>query len=716
MTAEAKKYYTEEVGTKLKNFYTAKEIFLADANSELCDILADAKGLDQASNGYTSAENYIKPKGEHFLLDYICINPSAHGLPLAITSSTNVDAAITAKTDAIQEQYDTLLKNYNQYKDELKYSLARYTALQTDYELAWDSCADMLEKMENIADSGFPDYVYTHEMGTPMFLNTDNIEIGASSSQIKNKIQSAASSSGGVQHFLDAESEKIEKKYTEFNDLNTKFEGYYTYVRAYLKEMQKLEDFFVSGEYLFERGINTGSYRPVLELMAESTIIHDEDKEYSGGIFEYKDADYYEYMSHTNSHFNTYPLATEKMAKIAAAKAIMMDFRGSGASHAACLERLGAVKENFGSIMRDAKINGGYTQMYYDYIAPLQSAYSDVINGTYSGIYAEIGKSGKTFYDEIYGVLTMYDRVVQDKWFDRNSYTPVTGITDNTGTTTLALGSGKTAQLSASVLPTDATYQGIIWKSTSPDVASVDANGLVTANASGTAEILAIAEDSEADAVTETVADIEVTNYIYKDKYIVKYTVNVSGADYKDITYLPAGVYSSDEIETSKYLWLNFGTDAEPEYFAVSAGERIVTAKYMPAVGSIDTVLLELYDENGGLLASSKCSNIGNDGSPCVLSAVSPKSADRAVVKLYYDEDCTEFFTEIMDEKLHDNTEHTIGDINFDDVVDSRDAKLLLAFISDIAQPSEMQAAVSDVNGDKTTDMLDVIKIFDIIN
>jgi uncharacterized protein YjdB len=44
---------------------------------------------------------------------------------------------------------------------------------------------------------------------------------------------------------------------------------------------------------------------------------------------------------------------------------------------------------------------------------------------------------------------------------------------------------GETRNLSASILPTNATDKAVSWESTNPAVVSVDANGLITAKALG---------------------------------------------------------------------------------------------------------------------------------------------------------------------------------------------------------------------------------------
>ena len=69
----------------------------------------------------------------------------------------------------------------------------------------------------------------------------------------------------------------------------------------------------------------------------------------------------------------------------------------------------------------------------------------------------------------------------------------VTDITLNNSALTLYV--GNTAQLTATVNPTNATNQGIIWTSDDTSVATVNENGLVTAKKVGTATITATSSD-----------------------------------------------------------------------------------------------------------------------------------------------------------------------------------------------------------------------------
>ena len=77
------------------------------------------------------------------------------------------------------------------------------------------------------------------------------------------------------------------------------------------------------------------------------------------------------------------------------------------------------------------------------------------------------------------------------EWYGVQTY--VTSVSLSPTSETLVV--GKKLQLTATVLPTDATNQQITWTSSQPSVATVDENGLVKALAAGTTEITATAAD-----------------------------------------------------------------------------------------------------------------------------------------------------------------------------------------------------------------------------
>lgn len=70
---------------------------------------------------------------------------------------------------------------------------------------------------------------------------------------------------------------------------------------------------------------------------------------------------------------------------------------------------------------------------------------------------------------------------------------PVSGI--SLDQTTLSIVEGKSGQLTATVLPANATKKAVTWRSSNPAVATVSATGRVTAVAAGTANITVTTED-----------------------------------------------------------------------------------------------------------------------------------------------------------------------------------------------------------------------------
>ncbi|HBQ5645152.1 TPA: Ig-like domain-containing protein [Klebsiella variicola] len=76
----------------------------------------------------------------------------------------------------------------------------------------------------------------------------------------------------------------------------------------------------------------------------------------------------------------------------------------------------------------------------------------------------------------------------------------VTGVT--VSPTTASIAEGSTQQLNATIAPSNATNQAITWTSSDEDVATVNANGLVTAVGAGTATITATTSDGSKTATS----------------------------------------------------------------------------------------------------------------------------------------------------------------------------------------------------------------------
>lgn len=121
-----------------------------------------------------------------------------------------------------------------------------------------------------------------------------------------------------------------------------------------------------------------------------------------------------------------------------------------------------------------------------------------------------------------------------------NTEVPVTGISISSSTADLS--AGETLQLSAHVLPTNATNQGISWSTSNASVATVS-NGIITANAAGEALITASSNEGNFSATCNVVVTDDngtgltyyrIRNVWQSDQYLT------DGGDRVTYTNLPA--------------------------------------------------------------------------------------------------------------------------------------------------------------------------------
>ncbi len=117
-------------------------------------------------------------------------------------------------------------------------------------------------------------------------------------------------------------------------------------------------------------------------------------------------------------------------------------------------------------------------------------------------------------------------------------YVPVNSVSLNK--TEADLEPGESVQLTATVLPENATKKDVTWSSSDTNVATVDANGLVTAAGPGTATITAVSKDNEqkyAECTITVVATVsydvtfQVKNGKWNDGTNANKTVTLSGRE-----------------------------------------------------------------------------------------------------------------------------------------------------------------------------------------
>ena len=130
---------------------------------------------------------------------------------------------------------------------------------------------------------------------------------------------------------------------------------------------------------------------------------------------------------------------------------------------------------------------------------------------------------------------------------------PVESITLSHSTASMLV--GQTLQLSASLTPDDATDKTIIWTSSDPGAASVDANGLVTALEQGEATITAVPSGNSALSATckidlahntsTVLLDLDFTKKTVKD-YIEEGILEIGDSTIDALTYDESGLVCND--------------------------------------------------------------------------------------------------------------------------------------------------------------------------
>ena len=187
--------------------------------------------------------------------------------------------------------------------------------------------------------------------------------------------------------------------------------------------------------------------------------------------------------------------------------------------------------------------------------------------------------------------------------------------------TELQMNIDETAQLTATVTPENATYKDVKWSSSNEGVATVDANGLVTAVAEGQADIKATADDKEVvckvtvkpekditaavtpekiydgDTVTVKFDSIKVPKEVKSEKNVWEqytgYETDISGIksikgtsdDLNTISFtVPEGTPSGTYTLKNGYYYAHFGGAQVQGYFLVGDTEKKFYEDKMPEI------------------------------------------------------------------------------------------------------------------------------------
>ena len=159
--------------------------------------------------------------------------------------------------------------------------------------------------------------------------------------------------------------------------------------------------------------------------------------------------------------------------------------------------------------------------------------------------------------------------------FETPALTPtiyVTGVTLNYDALSIPL--GRNERLIPTVLPTNATNRNIGWRSSNPAVASINANGVVTALSLGTTTITVTTACGAHTATTDvTVVPIAVTDVMLNRNST---TITIGGTETLTATIIPANA-TNRNLTWSTCSPFVASVDADGEITTISVGEATIT-------------------------------------------------------------------------------------------------------------------------------------------
>ncbi len=212
---------------------------------------------------------------------------------------------------------------------------------------------------------------------------------------------------------------------------------------------------------------------------------------------------------------------------------------------------------------------------------------TDAGNGWYSYTFTNVTSTNLIFNDGTNQTADLSrDKngwYMNNAWYDSNPGTGVAVTSVSLNPTTASLNVGGTQQLTPTVLPTNATNKSVTYSSNNTAVATVNASGLITAVANGTATI------------TVTTVDGSKTSTC-----LVSVTTASSGGNYYTIKNRWTGAYLSDAgtnvgygttVSGNNYKWQKIAIDAT--YFVL---KNVATGELMNIESQTGTVQCNITD------------------------------------------------------------------------------------------------------------------------
>jgi len=188
--------------------------------------------------------------------------------------------------------------------------------------------------------------------------------------------------------------------------------------------------------------------------------------------------------------------------------------------------------------------------------------------------------------------------------------------------TTLTLDVGDSSEIIATVAPENATNKNVTWKSNNTSVATVDANGKITAKAKGTAGITATTVDGKKTATCSVTVIIPVTGVTINPTTL---TLNVGNNSTLTATVAPTSATNK------KITWTSSNTsvatvDANGRVTAKIAGTAIITATTV-SEGKTATCTVTVVNPVTNITIAPKTLSLSIGNSSVLAATITPTNA-----------------------------------------------------------------------------------------
>ena len=328
-----------------------------------------------------------------------------------------------------------------------------------------------------------------------------------------------------------------------------------------------------------------------------------------------------------------------------------------------------------------------------------------------------------TFNNNVYNHANLYVPKAAESAYMASDYwgqfIHIMGMQDEVFATSIALSHsqmsmivGNNSLLTATVLPDSTTNKTVIWASSNPTVASVDATGMVTAVTPGSAIITATTTDgSNLSALCTVTVNEDMTDF---DNYL---SAANTTAFHNETIVIPVRLTNTQELfafQTDIYLPEGFTivTDEDDEYI-VTPSSRLTN----------DHVLMANDYTSGAIRVICYTPNFmpisGNEGDLFYIHVQVPNDAEgdyiiRLQNTLLTTSDYNEVAAPDVESIVHVNT-FMPGDVNDSRSVNVTDIVLSAQYVLGM-NPSPFIFEAADMNGDGNVTVTDIMLIAYLIN